>query len=396
MQVYQKRTFIISWVCSFLINVAWGVTFPLKNIYIHDQAISLVQIGTLSTAGAVAFCLGGILLGHLSDRVGNRRTLIIASLAGHAVVTLAYLRAQVYVHFLLLSLMDWLLIAGYMVLMDAQVTSIFAADKRGSGYGSYRISGSLGFAIAGFALGMITGDFGIRSIFIVGAVALSLAGLIAVFLQEDEPKQAIEAESVDVFKPKILQTIIASGLIWMFLANFISHVGDQVGWPFKYIYIKEAMGVTAGTIGLLSTIGVMFEIPAMLGLGRLSDKYGRQPILLFGYLAIAASWLLLYLASDLTLILFVNPLVGLSIVRYSVGVSLISDRAPSGQLGTLLGLFALTSGLGGIIGPTVGGEIAEKFGMRNIFLMAFILGGLACLLYVVIIRIQPARPLSRK
>jgi MFS family permease len=105
-----------------------------------------------------------------------------------------------------------------------------------------------------------------------------------------------------------------------------------------------------------------------------------------GFGSVALSWLLVYLAPGLWLMYLSRPLMGIGIVRYSVGVALITDRVPYEQRATLLGMTNLTFGAGGLIAPSVGGLLAESLGIQPVFLIAFVVSLAATLLYLATMR----------
>ena len=389
---FRKGTFAAGWATCFLFNIGWGLIFPLKNVFIHDQGIPLVLIGILGTVSSVAFSLGSIALGRLSDSPGRRRLLLTSSLVIGSLASLGYVLARAYSHFLTLVAVDMLMAGGYAVMVDTIVTSTLAEEGRGRGFGVYRISGSIGYALAASQLGPLTRALGIRVVFIGGAIALLLAALTALFMTEPRSDEGTSSRLGGHKHRNTLQLLIATGLLWLFISEIVAVTGESSAFPFMSIYLSEAMGATPGSIGFLATIRVLAEIPAMLGLGRLSDRYGRAPVLVLAFTSLTLSWLLAYWATDLRLMYLAFPLAGLSIARYTVGVSLVSDRIPYNQRGTILGLLSLSVGLGGFISPTVGGVIADNFGVRSVFFMAFAVDFLALLLLWVGIRMGRLAP----
>lgn len=357
-------------------------------------------IGTLATAGSISFSLGAFTFGRLSDVIGKRRSIIIITLLLGTLVNIGYLFGHKYIHFLFLVIMDMVAIGAYSVLVDTVVSSALPQQNRGGGFGAYRISGSIGYALAASIIGPITNAFGIQSIFLIGAISLFLAAISASALQDDP---LLENGQADLERPSwrgAFQALMITGIIWLVIADLITVAGEQAAFPFLNIYLQDQLNASAGIIGILSTLRVLMEIPAMIGLGRLSDRVGRPPILVIGFLTITLSWLLIFLAPDLTLVFVGFPLAGMGIIRYTVGVSMISDRVPSRQRGTLIGMINLSFGIGGIFAPTIGGLMAERIGTRYIFLFAFIIDFIAFLIFALAIRMKkisndlPITPIS--
>lgn len=357
-------------------------------------------IGTLATAGSISFSLGAFAFGRLSDVLGRRRSIIMITLLFGVLANIGYLFGRRYIHFLLLAIMDMVAIGAYSVLVDTVVSSALPQQNRGGGFGSYRISGSIGYALAASIIGPLTGAFGVRSIFAVGAFALSLAAISASFLQDNFLPQDEQADSERPSWRGALQALMITGIIWLVIADLITVAGEQAAYPFLNIYLQDQLNASAGIIGILSTIRVLMEIPAMIGLGRLSDRIGRPPVLVIGFLTITLSWLFIFLAPDLTLIFIGFPLAGMGIIRYTVGVSMISDRVPYRQRGTLIGMINLSFGIGGVIAPTIGGLMAERLGTRNVFLFAFIIDLIAFIIFTMAFRMKkisndlPITPIS--
>jgi MFS family permease len=84
-------------------------------------------------------------------------------------------------------------------------------------------------------------------------------------------------------------------------------------------------------------------------LGRLSDRYGRKPILLISQIGSLLGYILLALSNTLWLIFAAHIIDGLT-----AGNSSVSDRT------RVLGMVAAAFGVGTMIGPAIGGLLAEK------------------------------------
>ncbi|QJD82132.1 MFS transporter [Cohnella herbarum] len=178
---------------------------------------------------------------------------------------------------------------------------------------------------------------------------------------------------------------------------FLAMLGIGLIIPVLPEFLKEfdAGGQAAGY--LVSAFGLtqfMFSPIA----GEWSDKYGRKPMIVIGLSLFALSNLLAAVAGDLT-ILFVSRLIGgigsaaliPSIMAYLADITTDEQR---GRGMTLLGA-AMSSGF--IIGPGVGGLLAE-FGIRAPFFASAGIGLVAMLCSLVLLpeSLSPEQRLRRR
>ena len=372
----DDRVFVAAWAATFLVNVAWGFIFPLRNLYIRDAGVPLGLIGTIGTAGMLAFNVASLAFGWLSDATGRRRLLIAASLFVATLVSAAYLWAKGYVDFLLLQVLDLGMIGCYMTLISTRVTAILPPEEQGRGFGLYRMSGSFGFALASLSLGLVTGAFGMRAIFTLGALAYALAFGASLWMGGDGPRRREASQAA----PEV-NTLRAPGLLWFFVASILASTSQYMVFPFFPIFLKDALAASEGQIGLLSMVGVLSEVPAMLYLGALSDRWGRRPLLGLTFALEMARWLGLYVVGALWPVFIIQVLAGVSQARYTLSTVFMSDLVPYERRATAIGLQQLVVGIGMVVAPVLGGLVAEELGVRAIFAVAGLASALATLLF---------------
>lgn len=119
-------------------------------------------------------------------------------------------------------------------------------------------------------------------------------------------------------------------------------------------------------------------------LGSLSDRFGRRPVLLASLAASAAFYALMALAlhlHSLALLAVACLLAGLSEANIAIAQSAIADTAPAAERSRLFGYVYLSSSLAYVVGPLVGGKLADPgvvgwFGAPTPFLaVALLLAG---------------------
>ncbi len=124
-------------------------------------------------------------------------------------------------------------------------------------------------------------------------------------------------------------------------------------------YLAGDLGATAAQIGLLTAMYPLAQVFAAPLLGRMSDRYGRKPVLVLSILGTAVGFVVLATARWLP-ILFVSRLVdGITGGNISVAQAYIADVTDEKSRGQALGLIGAAFGLGFILGPVTGGLLSE-------------------------------------
>src|SRR4051812_28454420 len=91
--------------------------------------------------------------------------------------------------------------------------------------------------------------------------------------------------------------------------------------------------------------------------GRLSDRIGRRPVLLWSVAATAAGMTILGLSQSLVLLFVARFWSGIATANIAVAQAYIADVTPPEHRARGMGIIGMAFGLGFIIGPSVGGAL---------------------------------------
>lgn len=123
-------------------------------------------------------------------------------------------------------------------------------------------------------------------------------------------------------------------------------------------FYADSMGASAAVLGLmLSAYAAMQFVFAPIW-GRLSDRIGRRPVLLFTIAGTATSLLLLGLADSLLGLFAARLLGGVFGANISVASAYITDVTPEEERTRWMGMLGASFGVGFILGPAVGGLLS--------------------------------------
>src|SRR5438067_2807644 len=179
------RTFWILWAGE-LIDRLGGFVLPLLALYLtEERGLAVEEVGLVVALWGAGSLAASSLSGWLSDRIGRRRTLIIALIAGAAsMLHLAF--AQAPAHVAVAAFLAGLCGQMYRAPLYAAVADVVPEDRRASAYGVLYWAANIGFAV-GSALGGALSKRGWWLLF-VGDAATTLIYAAIVWLRVPETR----------------------------------------------------------------------------------------------------------------------------------------------------------------------------------------------------------------
>lgn len=161
-------------------------------------------------------------------------------------------------------------------------------------------------------------------------------------------------------------------LALIFLTLFLDLLGVGILIPITP-YLVRHFRSDALTVGLLVLVFSAAQFLMTPVLGALSDRYGRRPVLLVSLFGTAIGHFLFGLAPNLAVMFAARILDGITGGNISAAQAYIADVTPPEDRAKSFGLIGAAFGLGFMMGPAIGGLLA------NISLQApaFAAGGLA-------------------
>ena len=148
------------------------------------------------------------------------------------------------------------------------------------------------------------------------------------------------------------------------------------------VQTPEAMSLCSGLATGATYIIVCLAAPFW---GRVADKKGRKITLIRSSFGMALCNILIAFQTTPEGVVLIRLVQGLVSGFYSASITLIASESPIERTGWALGLLASANLAGSLIGPLLGGYIADTVGIRNDFIIVGTLMGLAGVLATIFI-----------
>lgn len=145
----------------------------------------------------------------------------------------------------------------------------------------------------------------------------------------------------------------------LFAVMFLVMSGFGVIIPVIPFYAEE-IGATPSQLGLLMAVYSLMQFIFAPVWGRVSDRYGRKPVMLIGILGLSLSFFLMALSSELWM-LFVARIIGgtLSAANMPTAMAYVADITTEEDRAKGMGMIGAATGLGFIFGPAIGGVFSQ-------------------------------------
>ncbi len=178
-----------------------------------------------------------------------------------------------------------------------------------------------------------------------------------------------------------LRLLFAALLLWM--------LGVGLYEQLIPIYARQELGATPVQLGTLFTLRNLALAAGFLIGWMLADRFSRRTVILVSWIAgvpvplmLAAAPSYLWLLPGL--LLYELTYFGLPAIN-----AYITQRVPPSELASAFGTMGTITSMGFLVSPTIGGLIADRWGIRTVLVIAFVL---FCLSSVLILRLRHGGP----
>jgi MFS family permease len=350
-----------------------------------DLHLTNTQLGMLSSALSFAFALSAFGVGYLSDRTGKRKSILLITVIVFSLCSglsgFAGSFAMLFASRMLMGVAE----GGILPISQSLIALESDERRRGLNMGVMQNLGSnlIGSSVAPLALGYIAATYHWRTAFYIAAIPGLICALL-IWLYVREPKTH-EIHSAQAHTSSSTSMTVAEMFryrnMWLCVGMSIFMVAWMVlGWVFLPVLYANYLHIPASSADrLMALLGISAAVFAFIVPG-LSDKLGRKPVMIvFTVIGVLYPLAALHYSGSLAtlgVLIFIGWSASGVFPLFMATVP--SETIPAKYVATSLGLVVCVGEvIGGTVGPTLAGRLADLYGLQAPMYMAIVCAAVA-------------------
>jgi MFS family permease len=369
-----SRSAVIIGLVSLLSDISGEMIYPILPLFLtetlHAPATVIGLVEGVAVGASTA--IGGI-SGWLSDLIGRRKPLAFAGYALTAVTRPMIAAAQVWPLVLVARFVERFGKGVRNAPRDALLAESTPEQFRGRAFGFERAMDSAGAVIGPLVTLALVGwaTLGARSIFLISGIPGALAALLILAVRERKGDAVMPSTTAKFslagttreYKRLLVVTAVFG------VANsanaFLILRSEQLGLDRKWTILAYT---------LYNAVASIAAMPA----GAASDRFGRRNVLIIGFMVYAVSYAGFGAAKAAWLVWPLFALYGLfPALTEGVGKALAVDLAGTAGRATVIGIYAMVTGLTQIAASYIGGLLWDRIDSRATFYFGALLASAA-------------------
>jgi len=357
--------------CHYLDRSIVGVVVePVRK----EFGLSDSQIGLLTgLVYGIAFCVAGLPLGLLVDRVSRKRLLAGMLVAWSGLTALSGL-AQNYAQMVWARAAVGAAEAGASPAAMSLISDFFPPSRRATATGLFFLSTSFGMAISNGFGGLITAEWGWRAAFFVAGVPGLILAAMLMLLVKEPPRGRFEAPTDHVARTgfgEALRVILADRrLLCVMLGLIVMAFCAAAKAAFVVAFLMRVHGLDVREAGALVALGAgLFGALGTLSGGLIADRLARRSASGPVWLIVTGATLTGIFGLAYTLAPPLAAAVAFLLIGQFVGTlhmgpayALSATAAPPAVRGTAIAILQVGANLVGYgLGPFVAGVLSDFF-----------------------------------
>lgn len=384
--LFGKNNWTVLLLFGLIGQIAWAVENMYFNLFVYETVSpSLDAVMLMVQLSGIAATVTTLFAGTLSDKLGNRRSLISFGYViwGITVIIFGLTSTENTMSFFGIDLQSAITLTLVLVIVGDCIMTFFGScandaafnawitdnthtDFRGRVEGVISILPLIAMLIVAGGFGILVELVGYTMLFTGLGIVIIASGIFGIFYIKDSPTLERSGTFADIFygfRPSVIKENLRLYLTLVIV--LILGVATQIFMPYMIIYMKTYLGFSVLEYSAVFAVAILLGAALNLWLGIMSDKMDKTKLIYIAAAVYSLGLLVMYFmrfeSHIATLILFgVGGFIMISgnIFTTALTGSLVRDYMPSGEVGKLQGVRMVFSVLVPmLIGPMIGNAI---------------------------------------
>lgn len=380
-----ERNIFFAGLTSFCMDTATKMIYSVMSMFLLSIGASKTQLTLIEGIAESTASLLKAFSGWWSDRIGRNKPFMLVGYALSAVVVPLYAFAVHPVHILVMRFVERVGKGVRTAPRDSLIAGSTDGGNTGRSFGFHKAMDNCGAIIGpllSFAIiSAFTGNY--RLVFMFSAIPAFLSiFMIAVFIRDAKKNKELLPKNISLRDfPKRFYVFLA--IIFIFT---LGNSTDQL------LLVKaNDVGINALYIPLVylvfNSVSVIFAIP----MGMLSDRIGREKLIIFGYFAYAVIYFGFGITGTISVVIGLFALYGIySAATDGVQKALVTDLTGKDRRGTGLGIYNSLLGVTLLPASLIAGLLYDNVNNRAPFFFGATMAFIAAILMVLFNIFRPA------
>ncbi len=359
---YRSRIFLVLWSVNFLFTFSTYL-IPTSRAYLTKAFVGNVEtatmeaLGILLSLGSAAATIGYFAGGFAADAIGKKKVVILSFTVLAVGCGLFVIAPDLYG----LNLANFVMFfaSGF----SSPAISALVADcseqcSRAMAFGVFNLSWIASGVAAPLLAGYIAQFVNLYMPFML-AVLVSVAGLFAACLLKGKSVDKKGKKSHEAMKTSTGASLGLKRVIIIFsVTNILNGLLNGFINPVLNGMLLFKLAAAPAEYGLVvslssSLVTGLVQVPG----GRLADRFGRKPLVLFGFLGVPLAVLLGFSNSLLDFSLIMGGISAVGNISSPAISAWLMDLVPEHRRASVSGITQTLNGVGLTVGPSIGSYV---------------------------------------
>ncbi len=371
-------------IVSFLTDTSVKMVYSVMPMFLLSIGASKTSLSLIEGIAESTASLLKAFSGYWSDKIGKNKPFMLIGYGLSALVMPLYAAVVSPLHVLLLRFTERLGKGIRTAPRDSLVAGSVEKNETGKSFGLHKAmdnSGAiLGPLLAFLILSMKPDDF--RFIFLLAGIPGILGVIVLIFGIKEAKKNKESLLQKFRFQDYPKRFYLFLGIIFIFT---LGNSTDAL-----LIVKANEVGIKVTFIPLVYLISSVVSVFLAIPLGTLSDKIGREKLLIFGFLVYAVVYLGFGISGDIYTIIALFGLYGVySASTDGIQKALVSDFTDRNKKGTAMGLYNALLGVTLLPASLIAGVLYDKVNSSIPFYFGATTAVISAILMVIFVVTKP-------